>query len=79
MDYDSIISGVAVGLATSWIVGVSSAIVAGQIAKSKMKRDINAAHAAIRKHLAREHKVVTTDYGECSRPHSMADTTTSFD
>ena len=79
MDYDSIISGIAVGLVTSWIVGVSTAIVAGQIGRIRMKRDINELFSAHRKHLAREHKVVVTDHGEVVRPHSMAPKTIQED
>lgn len=72
IDANEILTGIAVGLATSWVVGVSSALIHAQIQRTKLLRDLNAAHSALRKHLAREHQSVKSDFSECVRPHSMA-------
>ncbi len=72
MDANEVLTGIAVGLATSWVVAVSTELIYGRFARIRLKKDLDAAHSAHRKHLAREHQSVKSDYGECVRPHSMA-------
>ena len=72
------ITGIVAGLATSWIMAISSFCIFMKIRCNKFKADINAAHKLLRLHLKREHDLVATDYGKCVRQSGMAHTEASY-